>query len=317
MKNSCFIFLMLLLVVSCQEVEERADAYGNFEANEIIVSAEGSGKILALEVEEGQRLEAGQYIGLVDTVPLHLKKMQLLASIKTINSKTQDAQPQIEVLQEQKANLLREEKRVKALLADKAATPKQLDDIQGQIQVVDQQIQATRKQTATLNRGILGEKDPVQAQILQLDDQIQRCYIYNPIDGTVLAKLAESHEFTATGKPLYKIANLKELILRVYVSGAQLPQLKIGQQVEVFIDADKTTNQSLTGTLSWISDQAEFTPKIVQTKEERVNLVYAAKIRVPNDGRLKIGMPGEVKFGKEGKDEKEVKKGEKGEGVRE
>jgi HlyD family secretion protein len=296
MKTGWLSLLLILLLWSCETVVEKADAYGNFEADELIVSAEGNGRILQLDVEEGQRLKAGTLVGLIDTVALQLKKQQLLASIQAIGGKTQDATPQIEVLKDQKANLLREEKRVKALLEDKAATPKQLDDIQGQIEVIEEQMAATKAQIATLNRGILGEIDPVKAQIKVIEDQIKRCYITNPVDGTVLSKLTEAHEFTAMGKPLYKIANLDDLILRAYVSGDQLPYLNIGQEVDVFIDADETTNQQLSGTVTWIANQAEFTPKIVQTKQERVNLVYAVKIKVANDGRLKIGMPAEILF---------------------
>lgn len=286
--------LAALALASCQDNKHLADAYGNFEAPEVIVSAESSGRLLYFAVEEGQQLQAGQLVGMVDTVPLHLRRKQLLASIRAITGKTQEAQPQVEVLQEQKRNLQREAKRLEALVADQAATPKQLDDIRGQIEVVDRQIAATRSQTTTLNRGILAEIAPLEAQLEQIDDQIGRCYIYNPLSGTVLLKLAQASEMVAPAKPLYTIAHLEELDLRAYISGAQLPQAQLGQEVTVLIDDGKTANRQLPGRLSWISDQAEFTPKTVQTKEERVNLVYALKVRVKNDGSLKIGMPGEV-----------------------
>lgn len=288
------LLLPLLGMSSCQPETNNADAYGNFEVRELLVFAEANGKILTLNAEEGQTLEAGQLVALIDTLPLHLQKLQLLASIQTVSVKTQDARPQIQVLEEQRANLLREKKRVEALLADKAATPKQLDDINGQIEVVDKQIAATRSQTQTLNRGILGEIGPIREKIKAIDDQISRCYVYNPIAGTVLLKLAEPSEMTAAGKPLYKIADLREMELRAYISGAQLPEIKIGQEVEVRIDQGEENFRSLSGKVSWIASEAEFTPKTIQTKEERVNLVYAIKIKVPNDGSLKIGMPGEV-----------------------
>ncbi len=292
-------YILLLLFIAfaagaCEKKTNLADAYGNFEVQELIVSAEANGKILHLNLEEGQTLKAGQLIALVDTLPLHLQKQQLLASIRTISGKTQDAQPQIEVLEEQKVNLLREKKRVEALLADKAATPKQLDDIKGQIEVVDRQIAATQSQTQTLNRGVLGEIAPIREQIKLIDDQIRRCFVYNPIDGTVLLKFAEKSEMTAAGRPLYKIAELSEMELRAYISGAQLPEVKIGQEVEIRIDQGEQDYRSLAGKVSWIASEAEFTPKTIQTKEERVNLVYAIKVKVKNDGSLKIGMPGEV-----------------------
>lgn len=291
-----FPILAFLLLSACEAPEDTADAYGNFESRELLVSAETSGKIIQLEVEEGQRLQKGQLVAMIDTTQLHLKKLQLQASIQTISGKTQDIQAQVDVLQEQKKNLLREKARVEALLKDKAATPKQLDDIVGQIEVVDRQILATKDQNKTFNKGVLGEINPIRIQIEQMEDQLRKSYVYNPIEGTVLLKMAEASEFTAAGKTLYKIANLETLELRAYVSGAQLPHVQIGDEVEVYIDENATENKQYSGTVTWISDQAEFTPKIVQTKEERVNLVYAIKIKVKNDGALKIGMPGEVLF---------------------
>lgn len=299
MKSSSLFFLLLAVsLTACRENGDTADAYGNFEAQEVIVSAEGNGQLLHFAPEEGQQLQAGQLAGLIDTTQLHLKRLQLQASIQAVTGKTQEVQPQINVLLEQKQNLLREEKRLQALVADNAATPKQLDDVQGQIEVVDKQIAATLSQNKNLNRGILAEISPLQAQISVVEDQIRRCYIINPIDGTVLLKLAEPYEMAAVGKPLYTIANMDELNLRAYISGAQLPDIKLGQEVEVLIDVDEENNRSLPGTINWISDKAEFTPKTIQTKEERVNLVYAFKVKVKNDGSLKIGMPGEVVLGK-------------------
>jgi HlyD family secretion protein len=296
MKNVLFLIPILLLCFACEEQTDLADAYGNFEAQELVISAEANGKLMQFELEEGQVLKKGQIIGFIDTTQLHLKKEQLLASIKTISGKQQDAEPQVAVYEEQKKNLLREKNRVEALLKDKAATPKQLDDIMGQIEVVDRQIKAAREQSQTFNQGLLGETAPIRIQIKQLEDQIKKSYITNPVNGTVLLKLAEASEFVNMGKPLYKIAELSEMDLRIFVSGMQLPKIKLGQEVNVFIDEDETNNKQISGVISWISDKAEFTPKIVQTKEERVNLVYAVKVTVKNDGALKIGMPGEVRF---------------------
>lgn len=297
---SLFLLSAALFLTACRENGGTSDAYGNFEAQEVVVSAEGSGQLLRFEVEEGRELKAGQPVGLIDTTQLHLKRQQLRASIQAVTGKTQEVQPQVDVLLEQKQNLLREEKRFKALIAANAATPKQLDDIQGQIEVVDKQIAAALSQNKTANRGILAEIAPLQAQIDLVGDQIRRCYINNPIDGTVLLKLAEPYEMAAMGKPLYTIARMDELELRAYISGDQLPLIQLGQEVEVLIDEDKENNRSLSGTVSWISGKAEFTPKTIQTKEERVNLVYAFKVKVKNDGSLKIGMPGEVVLGKKG-----------------
>jgi HlyD family secretion protein len=292
--NVALVFVFFLGITSCIREEKTADAYGNFEATETLVSAEASGKLLFLYVVEGDPLAAGKLVALVDTTLLHLQKQQLRATLGTIGKKTQDPNPQIAVLEEQKRNLLRERDRVKKLLADKAATPKQLDDLEGQIDVVNRQIEAARRQAGTANTGILGEKDPVLAQIRLLEEQLRRCYVFNPVAGTVLTKIAEPAEVVAFGSPLYKIAALDTLELRAYVSGEQLGNIKIGQQVTVNIDREGGGVAAYPGKVSWISGKAEFTPKTIQTKEERVNLVYAFKVRVPNDGTLKIGMPGEV-----------------------
>lgn len=286
--------LLLLLLFSCNETEPESDAYGNFEATEVTVSAETNGKLLFFDVEEGQQLEAGTLVGIVDTTQVHLQKLQLQASIGTIYTKQRDPSADIRVLEEQKQNLIRERNRVQALLEDKAATPKQLDDMNGQIQVVEQQIAAARRNTQIANQGITSETRPLQAQIDLLNEQIRKSYIYNPIVGTVLVKLVEPSEIVTFGMPLYKIANLETLTLRAYLSGELLPRVKIGQEVTVRIDHGKDAWQDFPGEVTWIANKAEFTPKTIQTKEERVNLVYAIKVKVKNDGTLKIGMPGEV-----------------------
>jgi HlyD family secretion protein len=297
MNTKIIIYLLALLsLAACQDNEVTSDAYGKFEAREVIISAEASGKLIQFDVEEGQQLKAGELVGLIDTTLLHLQREQLRAKIRAVTGKTQDAEPQVRVLQERRQNLLREERRLKALIADKAAPAKQLDDLQGQLEVIDKEIDAIRAQSQTANRGILSEIAPIEAQIEVVEEQIRRSYIYNSVSGTVLLQLAEPYEMTAAGKPLYTIAPLEELELRAYVSGAQLPELQIGQEVTVLVDQDAESNRSLSGTISWIADEAEFTPKTVQTKEERVNLVYAFKVKVKNDGRLKMGMPGEVVF---------------------
>ena len=299
MKNIRIILLLLcmpLLFESCSDHAGDADAYGNFEAVEIMVSSQANGKIMSLKLEEGDLLDQNEIVGYVDTLQLHLKKEQLLASIQALQSRTQNVRVQIEVLQKQKANLEREKRRIQTLLLDSAATSKQLDDINGEIAVTDQRIAATRSQLNTVNRGILSEMKPLKIQIEQLEDQIDKSVIRNPVKGTVLTKYAEESEITAFGKPLYKIANLKKINLRAYISGDQLSQIKLGQKVTVKIDVPGDKYESHRGTITWISSEAEFTPKIIQTKEERVNMVYAFKVEVPNDGSMKIGMPGEVYF---------------------
>jgi HlyD family secretion protein len=296
MKNIFLLIIALATFTACEEELKTADAYGNFEAKEVIVSSEMGGKLLELNVEEGQELKAGALVAVVDTTQLALKQKQLRASIQTISGKTQNAQPQVDVFKKQKDVLLREKRRVEALVQGNAATQKQLDDLNGQLEILDKQIAAIQAQTATLNKGIMGEIQPLYVQIDQLTDQIHRATTYNPIDGIVLIKMAETAEMTAPGKPLYKIADTKNMILRAYISGEQLPNIKIGQMVKVAIDETATTNRTLDGKITWVSEKAEFTPKIIQTKEERVNLVYAIKIAVENDGSLKIGMPAEVSF---------------------
>jgi HlyD family secretion protein len=285
-----------IALAACGGNDDKADAYGHFEAREIVVSAQANGQILQLGLKEGDPLKAGQIVGLIDTTTLALQRAQLMASMGVVRKKTQDPIPQIKVLEEQKRTLQREKERVEALLKEEAALPKQLDDIVGQLGVLDEQIRAARANADRINQGIMAETDPLAAQLNLLNEQISRCYVKNPVAGTVILQWAEAGELANIGKPLYKIADLRNMELRAYISGSQLSQVKIGQEVRVFFDTGKEETQSLPGTVSWIASQAEFTPKIVQTKEERVNLVYAVKIAVKNDGSIKIGMPGEVIF---------------------
>ncbi len=287
--------LGLLIFQGCNQDTDKADAYGNFEADEVIISSEANGKLLSFQIEEGNLLKAGQLIGYVDSIQLFLSKKQLQANIEAIKAKTQNVLVQTDVLEKQKANLLREKNRVEKLLADSAATSKQYDDLAGQLDVVKKQIAATKSQLTTANRGLLSEIQPLKVKIEQLEDQIQKCVIINPISGTVLTKMAYENEITAFGKQLYKIADLEYITLRAYVSGQQIADLKIGQEVTVKTDQNDG-EKAHSGTVTWISSSAEFTPKVIQTKEERVNLVYAFKVRVKNNGELKIGMPGEVEF---------------------
>lgn len=282
------IFLSSILI-GCSNNNGKADGYGNFESTETTISSESNGKLLYFTVEEGNQLKQNQVIGLVDTLQLSLKKEQLLASKQIIKSKSKGVLSQIGVLKEQLATAKISQNRIENLVKAKAGTQKQLDDINGKVAVLNQQIKSIEIQ----NVSVLSELKSVNAQLNQLEDQIQKSIIKNPINGTVLVKYAEPSEITSFGKPLYKIANLNTMQLRVYLSETQLPNIKIGQKVTVKIDTENGM-KNYDGTISWIASEAEFTPKIIQTKEERVNLVYAVKVDVKNDGSLKIGMPAEM-----------------------
>jgi HlyD family secretion protein len=294
MKKIIIQVLLPVLIAGCSGRDDLSDAYGNFETIEYLISAEGSGKILKLDLEEGAVLAAGQVVGIIDTIPLHLQIAQLKAKIKAINTQKSGVRSQIEVQKTQKQNLLVEKKRLENLLKDNAATGKQMDDLNGQLNTLEQQIIATQSSYETID----SEMTAMKAQIKMVEDQLRRNIVVNPMEGTVLEKFAEPFEMAQAGKALYKIADLKRMILRVYISGDQLADVRIGQLAEVLIDNGDEDHPSLEGKVTWISDKSEFTPKIIQTKEERVNLVYAVKVEIRNDGRLKIGMPGEVNFPK-------------------
>nr|WP_315216424.1 HlyD family efflux transporter periplasmic adaptor subunit [uncultured Flavobacterium sp.] len=288
MKTTLTLFILISLI-SCSKNNEKADGYGNFEATEVTISAEANGKIDYLKLEEGDILEPNMQVGLVDTTQLYFNKQQLIASKSTVLSKSSNVLSQINVLKEQLKTTLTEQKRIQNMFAENAATKRQVDEVIGKVNVLQEQI----KSVGTQNAPIANEAQSIDIQIEKINDQIQKSKIINPIKGTVLAKYAEPNEVTAFGKPLYKIADISEMTLRVYVSETQLAQIKVGQTVTVKIDAEKEM-KSYPGTISWIASTAEFTPKIIQTKEERANLVYAVKVKVKNNGSLKIGMPAEM-----------------------
>ncbi|PSR08434.1 MAG: HlyD family secretion protein [Bacteroidetes bacterium] len=291
----CLLFTGLL--AGCNQTAPRSDAYGNFEATTTTVSAQANGQLVFLRVAEGQPVAANTLVALVDTTLLHLQRRQILAAINTLPQKLRTALADIRVLEDQKRNLQRERDRVSRLVDSKAATPKQLDDLNGELVVLDQRMAAIREQTATANRGIMAEQEPLLAQVALLDEQIRQAYVFNPVAGTVLTKLAEPAEVVGMGAPLYRIAQLDTLTLRAYVGSVPLQDLRLGQTVTVVTDAGTDGSKNYEGRITWISDQAEFTPKSIQTKADRVNLVYAVKIAVPNPtGQLKIGMPAEVNF---------------------
>jgi HlyD family secretion protein len=304
------LLLLFPLLFSCHSTTREFDASGSFEADEVVVSSQVNGQLLQFSVNEGDSLAPGQVVGIIDSSSLSLQKAQVNATIRSLSEKTQTVAPQVQLLNNQLAvqqaqlqNLAHEKERIERLVKADAATGKQLDDINSQIEVTKRQMEVTRQQIAvqrsniaTQNRGILSEKAPLEKQVALVEEQLSRARITNPAKGIVLTKYAEQGEVTAAGKPLYKIADLSVMTLRAYVTGGQLSQLKLNQQVSVGIDDGKGGYRMYKGTITWISDKAEFTPKTIQTKEERANLVYALKIRVPNDGYLKIGMYGEVKF---------------------
>lgn len=285
-----------VLSLACSPTENTYDASGTFEAVETIVSAEATGTLQSFTIEEGQVLKPGEQIGFIDSLQLYLKKKQLQAQIRAVLARTPNVSRQLAALYAQLDHARNEQQRVARLLKSDAATPKQYDDATAQVTLIERQIEGQQSTLAVTTNSIGEDVLPLQVQIEQLNDQLHRCRVINPVAGTVLVKYAETFEMTSAGKPLYKIADLSTIVLRTYVTGGQLPVLKINQEVKIFTDDTGKESTPRAGKIEWISDKAEFTPKTIQTKDERANLVYAVKIRVPNDGRLKIGMYGEVKF---------------------
>ncbi|MGM5631479.1 HlyD family efflux transporter periplasmic adaptor subunit [Apibacter raozihei] len=297
MKNSILLAGLFSTIISCNRNTFEHDASGTFEATEIIVSSEASGKLESLQLVEGDVLKKNQYVGYVDSTQLFLKKMQLMAANKAIQVKRPDIPVQVSSLQEQLSKAEFEKERILKLLADNAATQKQLDDANSQIAVLKKSIDAQVNTLSTSVKGLDEETNTNKVQISQIEDQLQKSKIINPIEGTVLNKYIEEKEIVTQGKPLYKIADTKNLFLRAYIVAGQLEKVKIGQKVTVYITLSENKQKSYPGTISWISDKAEFTPKTIQTQDERQNLVYAVKIAVKNtDGLIKIGMYGDVNF---------------------
>jgi len=299
MKNRLLNIAFILgttFLFSCSNDDGDFDATGTFEAEEIIVSSEATGKLIMFDVDEGLNLKQNQIVGVVDTTQLHLKKKQLLSSITAVLSKQPDISAQLATLQKQIETTEVEKKRIENLVSLDAATTKQLDDVNSQLEVLRKQYTATKSSLTITKQGMQSETLPLVAQVEQIQDQINKSIIKNPIDGTVLTRYAKQDEITTNGKALYKIANLSEMTLRAYINGDQLGQIKLGQKVKVFVDKGKDEQKEMSGEIYWVSSKAEFTPKTIQTKDERANLVYAIKVKVINNGYLKIGMYGEVRF---------------------
>ena len=289
--------LMLLattfMLSSCSDDGNTSDAFGNFDVDETVISAESSGELLTFSVQEGQILKPGQVVGSIDSTDLLLSRAEIMANRQSVTAKLTSINAEIRVLNTQLEVIEKEHKRVLKLLESDAATEKQKDDIEGNIAVIKSKIAAANAQKPAVQ----AQLDVIEANVAKINNQLSKCIIVNPVEGRVLTKLAEPHELVAPGKPLYKIADTNNVYLKAYVTGTQVSGLKVGQAVSVLLDQPEGGLRTLKGTIQWVSDQAEFTPKMIQTREERVSLVYAIKVGVANDGTIKIGMPGEVKFG--------------------
>jgi HlyD family secretion protein len=296
MKTSIIALTCAAVLVACSTDESKYDATGTFEAIETIVSAEATGTIQSFNIEEGQVLKSGSTIGYIDSTQLFLKRKQLQAQIRAVLSKKPNISTQLASLLAELQQAEREQRRITNLIRSDAATQKQLDDATAQVAIIKRKISAQESSLGITTASLREETSPLQVQIEQLDDQLTKCKIINAVNGTVLTKYAETYETAVTGKPLYKIADLSNVILRAYITGDQFSQVKLNQKVTVLIDDADGKYKEYSGTVQWISDKAEFTPKTIQTKDERANLVYAVKIGVKNDGLLKLGMYGEVKL---------------------
>ncbi len=287
------VVLTTALFSACNDRLTDADAYGNFEADEVMVSAEGSGRLLQFNLWEGEVVEANHEVGIIDTTMLNLNRRELKASLQAVAARTMQLYKTIDVHKSRLEVLQKEVTRVTKMYEEDAATPRSYDEATGKLDVAQRELQMVQSQEASIK----AEEAMVRSKMALLDEQLKRCRVVSPIGGTVLQKYVEAGEMVAVGKPLFKVAEIKNLILRAYVSGGQLHALKIGDKVTVRYDGKNGAMTETSGTISWVASSAEFTPKIIQTKEERVDLVYAIKIIVPNEkGELKIGMPGEVVF---------------------
>lgn len=285
-----------MTLTACTNKDAKYDATGTFEATEVLISANATGTLMHLDIQEGQSLQAGQVVGVIDTTQLHLRKMQLLSSARTLGTRQTNIPVQVASLRAQIASQRSELERFTQLQKSGAATEKQVTDLRNQLTVLERQLAAQTDALSTSNRSLGDESSTIGIQVQQVEDQIAKSIITSPLKGTVLSKYAEPGELATTGRVLFKVANLQDIHLRAYVDADQLTGLKLGQPVRVWADSGKSGRREYKGTISWISDKAEFTPKTIQTRDERANLVYAIKVAVPNDGLIKSGMYGEVKF---------------------
>ena len=295
-RNLLGLCSLLALFSACGNGAPKYDATGTFETTEVLVSSEASGRLLYFDIEEGMLLKAGEEVGVVDTVQLYLKKLQLEASLKSVEEQRPDILKQVAATKEQISAAQRERNRVANLLKVGAANQKQLDDAEDQLEVLRKQLVAQNSTLSNSHQSLTWQSSSVGIQVAQVEDQLKKCHITSPITGTVLAKYAEAGELTAMGTPLFKVADTEQMYLRAYITSEQLSQVKLGQKVTVFSDYGTDEHKQYPGVVTWISDTSEFTPKTILTKNERANLVYAVKIAVHNDGLLKIGMYGGVEF---------------------
>ncbi len=301
MKKTKIVYLLLLWlsIASCKEKVNNHDASGSFEATETIISAEANGKIMQLNIDEGQQLDSGQLVGFIDSTQLELSKVQLMQNKKAILSGRPEASVQVEALKTELSNAIRDRERIERLVKGGVASPKQLDDVNANIATLRAKIDVQESSLRTATSSLNEQGNTVDAQMKQINDQLKKYAIINPVKGTVLTKYAEQYEMAVLGRPLYKIADISTIVLRAYITGDQLQQVKIGQNVKVFTDDGKGGYKEREGVITWVNDKSEFTPKTIQTKNERANLVYAMKVSVKNDGYLKIGMYGEVRWDKQ------------------
>ena len=300
MKNTNIVYLLFLClsIMSCKEKSNNYDASGSFEAVETIIAAETTGKILQFNIEEGQQLDSGQLVGFIDSAQLALTRVQLMQNKKAILSGRPEANTQVEALKTELSNAIRDRDRTEKLVKGGVASQRQLDDENAKIATLQAKINVQESSLRTTTSSLNEQGNAVETQMNEINDQLKKCVIINPVKGTVLTKYAEQYEMAVLGKPLYKIADISTIILRAYITGDQLQQVKIGQKVKVFTDDGKGGYKEREGLITWVNDKAEFTPKSIQTKNERANLVYAIKVSVKNDGYVKIGMYGEVSWNK-------------------
>ena len=287
---------LALMLNACGNKEKDFDATGVFEATETVVYAEQNGSLTTFDVDEGDRLEQGREVALIDTVQLWLKIVQTEASRKVYQSQKPDMKKQLAATREQLAKARQEQQRYRELVADGAAPRKMLDDADSQVEVLQRQVEALRSSLSASTNALDRQMEAADVQREQLLDQLAKCHVRTPSSGTVIEKYVERGEFVAVGKPLFKMADTDHMFMRAYVTSAQLQHIRVGQKAKVYADYGKGQKREYAGTVTWISSQSEFTPKTILTDDERADLVYALKVAVKNDGYIKMGMYGEVKF---------------------
>lgn len=295
-KHIVFLPIAAAFLGACANNDVDYDASGVFEATEVIVSAKQAGELTAFNAVEGAKVSVGDTLGQIDAVQLKLKRQQLTASMTATDSRRLDERRQVAAIRQQIANLERERSRFAELVREKAANQKQLDDIDYQLKVLQRQLAAQSEQIGSNNSSLTGQTSSIAAQVAQIDDQIANSTITSPISGTIMAKYTERGEYAVPGKALFMVADMRHLKLRAYVTAAQLTTLRVGQTATVYADQGESGRKAYSGVVEWVSDKAEFTPKTIQTRDERANLVYAVKVAVTNDGMIKAGMYGDVKF---------------------